>query len=540
MPTLEELIQKADSPEELEKVTQLLRNTIQYQHEQNPTELIMSELQPKQKLLLNEVDSRGSKWVGWGGSRGSAKSGGLRRIMLLRRLKYAGSVGVLFRKTFNDLRDNHITPLWQEYPFLRQYYNVQNRELTLPNGSRILFVYEENEKDFIETFQGKNYDDIFVDEATHLKEYQLVYMSTSCRTVRMDMKSKFVLSMNPGGTSHSFIKRIFIDKKYLDNEKKEDYTFIQAYGWDNVMWSLNALKEDGFTKEDYYSWDNNQRFDYFVNKTDYGSDLNKLPSNDRMAHLFGDWYVFAGQFFYMFSDANIIHKRVPVFQEFPTQGAIDYGKRTVFEVAQMDYEGRIIFVDEVYTDSGTPTERAEKIADKLIERELWNLKIACDTNMGITLTEYVPGADKSPIELFKEIFERRFREANLVGKEPYLYLVSKRAVGQYSYRVMCNEVFKDYLHRGLLKFAEDCQMAISTIPELVYDEKDKNGLDFDDKVGIDDPFDACKYCFNELYRPYMREAEKKPKTYDEWMERYIFGDIQRTFEKKKSPIWVQR
>ena len=513
MATIEQLIQSAKSKEDVALLRKRLYGHVPKKIEENPISLIESQLQPKQKLLLERLDDNSiGKWIGFGGSRGGSKSGGLRRVMLIRRYKYPGSVGVLFRKTLDDLRDNHITPLWNEYPFLRKYYNVQSKTIKLPNGSLLLFVHEDNEKTFIETFQGKNYDDIFCDEATHLTEHQLVYMSTSCRTTRTDMKSRFVLSMNPGGLSHSFIKRIFIDKKYVQNEDKKDYSFIQAYGWDNVEWMRGALINDGLTAEDFYSWDDNKRFDYFVERSDYGADLNKLPDNDRKAHLFGDWFVFAGQFFSMFTQDNVIEGEIlETPKQFNLQGAIDYGKRTVFEVAYNNYDGDIVFFAESYTDSGTPEERANKICDVLEEKQLHKLNIVCDTNMGYAVDVY-PGYDKSIMSIFDEVFKKRMGD-----NAPELSIVSKKSPNQYNYRIACNEAFKGYLNTNRVKFYSDCKMAIQTIPELVYDEKDKNGMDFDSKVGIDDPYDACKYVFMSLYTPAEPKAPL-PKWYSELNE----------------------
>ena len=42
---------------------------------------------------------------------------------------------------------------------------------------------------------------------------------------------------------------------------------------------------------------------------------------------------------------------------------------------------------------------------------------------------------------------------------------------------------------------------IATIPELIYDTRDSDGLDFDDKAGIDDPYDSASYCCMALAKP---------------------------------------
>src|SRR5215472_2973414 len=111
-------------------------------------------LQPKQVELLRLVEESPATWIGYGGSRGGAKSHGARAVMLLRRLKHPGTRGLIFRKTFETLWSNHIQPLFDQYPFMRDWYHTGHKELTLPNGSVIAFGYAEHPGD-IQSLQGK-------------------------------------------------------------------------------------------------------------------------------------------------------------------------------------------------------------------------------------------------------------------------------------------------------------------------------------------------------------------------------------------------
>jgi hypothetical protein len=113
-------------------------------------------LQPKQAKLLQLTEESPATWIGYGGARGGAKSHGARAVMLLRRLKHPGTRGLIFRRTFKQLWENHIEPLFRQYPFMRAWYHTGHRELTLPNGSSIVFGYAEHPGD-IYAFQGKEY-----------------------------------------------------------------------------------------------------------------------------------------------------------------------------------------------------------------------------------------------------------------------------------------------------------------------------------------------------------------------------------------------
>lgn len=67
---------------------------------------------------------------------------------------------------------------------MREWYHTGHRELTLPNGSVIAFGYAEHHGDLI-SFQGKEYMDIAVDEATHLTENELLFLKTCNRLARL-------------------------------------------------------------------------------------------------------------------------------------------------------------------------------------------------------------------------------------------------------------------------------------------------------------------------------------------------------------------
>jgi hypothetical protein len=58
---------------------------------------------------------------------------------------------------------------------------------------------------------------------------------------------KMLMTMNPGRIGHAYMKRVFVDRRYDNNERPEDFTFLQAFGWDNVEWSRGALKDDRIT-----------------------------------------------------------------------------------------------------------------------------------------------------------------------------------------------------------------------------------------------------------------------------------------------------
>jgi phage terminase large subunit len=259
---------------------------------------VLIKLYPKQQRLWRLLDDSPRTHIGYGGSRGGGKSKGLRNVVLRRALKYSNTRHVIFRRTFEELWKNHISRLFTEWPFMANWYNHQRHELTLPNGSVIAFGYAHKKGD-VYKHQGDEFTTIAVDEATHWTEEDLVFLRTCLRsTGDHDLPSKMLYSMNPGGRGHEFIKRIFVKKEYVENENPAHYDFIQSYCWDNVGWCKHELNRDQVSLAEYYdNWTDEQRFRYFVERTQYGQELNALPETERLQFLMGDWEVFAGQFF---------------------------------------------------------------------------------------------------------------------------------------------------------------------------------------------------------------------------------------------------
>ena len=52
-------------------------------------------------------------------------------------------------------------------------------------------------------------------------------ITTSVRTTRRDWQVRFYYTCNPGGVGHAYIKRLFIDRRYKEGERPEDYRFIR-------------------------------------------------------------------------------------------------------------------------------------------------------------------------------------------------------------------------------------------------------------------------------------------------------------------------
>lgn len=230
-------------------------------------------LQPKQKEAF--IASVEVPVLFYGGSKGSGKSYLIRAKEIYNRLKYPNTKGLIVRKTYPELLSNHIRKFFEEYPITREWYNKSEKTIYYPNGSTTEFSYLKNTDD-VYTYQGREYENISIDEITQHEEITFKILRSSLRTSNAELskagfKPTMLLTGNPGGIGHQWVKRLFVDEEYKPEENPEDFDFIQAFVTDNRA----LLKADPA----------------------YVKRLEDLPDALRRAYLEGDWNIHAGQAF---------------------------------------------------------------------------------------------------------------------------------------------------------------------------------------------------------------------------------------------------
>lgn len=209
-----------------------------------------------------------AKFTAYGGARGGGKSWALRRKLVAICLRYPGAVCLLVRRSYAELKSNHLSAFLSEYgSFLT--YRESEKCLCLPNGSRIQLGFCACDRDVLR-YQGQEYDVIAIDEATQLSEYRFQALKACLRGVNPCPKRMY-LTCNPGGIGHAWVKRLFVDREFREGEDPKDYRLIRALVSDNVF----LLERD----------------------PEYKKQLEGLPPRLREAWLHGKWDVFEGQFF---------------------------------------------------------------------------------------------------------------------------------------------------------------------------------------------------------------------------------------------------
>lgn len=225
---------------------------------------VIYALQPKQwellKLtpLMRPHGEPGPTRIGFGGSAGSSKSHCARAIATVAAHQWPGSTSIIFRKTEKEVKENHLTKFNAEVP--REIFEVSNLDITWPsNGSRTLLGHLRHEDD-VYKYQGNDYDLMIFEEATHYSWSQVSWLIGNRLRASVDGTTPFALfPTNPGGQGHFWFKRIFIDRRYNEeqDERPEDHAFLPAKLADNYVLrhrDPNYEKKLNTLAEPYRSW----------------------------------------------------------------------------------------------------------------------------------------------------------------------------------------------------------------------------------------------------------------------------------------------
>ena len=435
----------------------------------------MNELvlqRPSQKQILFLKDHH--KHVMFGGARGGGKSWVVRDKAKRLALRYPGIRLLIVRRTFQELENNHIQPLCGELAGIAKYIKAQ-RQFFFPNGSTLRFGYCAKDSD-LDQYQGAEYDVIFLDEATQLKELWIRKITACVRGVN-DFPKRVYYTCNPGGVSHGYMKRLFIDRKFEPGENPDDYSFIQSLVTDNM-----ALMES---------------------QPDYVDQLKALPPKLREAWLYGRWDVYEGQFFEDFfdrpehyRDRRFTHVIDPfeIPEDWKIYRSFDWGYHRPFSCGwwAVDFDGVVYRILELYGCTATPNEGVRWTPDQVFTKIH-----QIETEHRWLAGKHIGGIADPAIwdaETGESIAQTAARHQ--VYFQPGDH---KRLPGwmQVHYRLSMDE--EGY---PMLYVFKNCKAFIRTLPLLQYDKTNAEDVDTD---GEDHVADETRYfCMSRPIRPRAR------------------------------------
>ena len=411
------------------------------------------------------------KYVAFGGARGGGKSWAVRVKALMMCLKYPGIRIAIVRRTYGELRQNHILPM-QTATAGVAVYTESKREMSFENSSVINVLYCRSTAD-LDKFQGTEYDVMFIDEATQFTEEMYDRMKACVRGTNKFPK-RIYLTCNPGGRGHGWVKRLFIDKVYKSGERAEDYSFIRSLVTDN-----KALMESD---------------------PDYVNKLRALPQKLRKAWLDGDWNIFEGQFFEEFADvpehyADRIGTHVIDPFEVPRHWTVyrsfDFGYSKPFSCDwwAVDGEGRAYLILQLYGCTGQPNEGVKWDPDRIFS-EIRRI----ETEHRWLAGKHILGvADPS-------IWDASRGEAIIEAADRHFVFFQKGDNKRLPGWMQCHYRLNfDSSGRPMVYFFNTCRDAIRTLPLLTYSDTDPEDLDTSQEDHFADSFRY--FCMSRPMRP---------------------------------------
>lgn len=307
--------------------------------------------QPKQKEFMMATE----RYVAFGGARGGGKSWSVREKAKRLAMKWAGIKILIIRKTYLDLRDNHIIPLKADLPQRYVPFKEVDKAFVFPNGSRIKCSFFANDTDALQ-YQGQEYDVIFLEEATQFSE--LVFnVLKACLRGANNFPKRMYLTCNPDGIGFLWVKRLFVARNYKDGENPCDYRFIKSLVDDNKI----LLEKN----------------------PEYVNQLDSLPEDMRRRWRYGSWDVAEGQYFSEFDRDTHVCEPFTVPPEWRRYISIDYGLDMLAAYWIAVDNNNNCYVYKEYCKSDLPigaaaeavnsfTEADERIHSVLAPPDLWN------------------------------------------------------------------------------------------------------------------------------------------------------------------------
>jgi hypothetical protein len=450
---------------------------------------IRFKLHPRQ---LHVLQSPANEQL-YGGGAGSGKSALARFAAIIFSLQIPGLQSYLFRRTYPELQATHFEGPSSFHVLLAPLVDRSKCEITaagvrFSNGSRISCNHCQNENDRFK-YQGCEIHFLQIDEAGHFPHSIYSYLRSRVRLGNLPIPEQFkgkfpltLLTSNPGGVGHSWLKRMFVDGAEDGRLRK-------------------MSDEDGGSLRQYIKgiWSDNP--DLTRNDPDYLSRLRSMPDpHQRAAYLNADWSVAEGSIF-----ASIWDKSKHVVPSFPIPTSWDLWRGAddglaapacVLWGAHDKTQNRIYVVSELFKSGMLPDEMARRVLER--DHELLVSDYGNEREYGANLTGLIDSSafdDPGNGSLSRgQIMNKLGCGWSKVDKSP-----GSRVAGVQSIMRNLGETCPDGGPR--LKIFESCKVLCEALPSAPRDQHNpENVADFE----FDHALDACRYLLSRREKSFAR------------------------------------
>lgn len=145
----------------------------------------------------------------FGGARGGGKTDAVIGKWAYHASKYGDKAqGVMFRRTFKQLEEV-LRRTREIYPRIGATYSVTTQTWTFPNGASLKLRHLDNEVD-AQSYQGHSYNYLVFEEATNWPSSRPIDMLRATLRSGSGVPSQLILTANPGGPGHNWVKTRYI------------------------------------------------------------------------------------------------------------------------------------------------------------------------------------------------------------------------------------------------------------------------------------------------------------------------------------------
>ena len=249
----------------------------------------------------------------FGGARGGGKTDGILGKYALKEKRYGkGFNGCFFRQEMPQ-QDDLIDRAREIYGRMGSYWNEQKKQFFLPHGGRLRFRPLESVKD-AEKYQGQNLSDAAVEEAGNYPLSAPIDLLFGCLRSSKGVPTQLILSANPGGPGHQWIKQRFIDPapKGMTRLVRK----LQNGAEHLAMYIPSKLSQNRIL---------------MASDPEYANRLHLVGSDELVkAWLEGDWSVIAGAFFPEFRSSRHVIKPFEIPKHWARIRCADWGSAKPF------------------------------------------------------------------------------------------------------------------------------------------------------------------------------------------------------------------
>jgi len=447
----------------------------------------------------------------FGGTKGPGKTDAL-LAESTRQLSTPGYQAIIFRRTMPKLAEI-IERSHRWFGQTEATWNGEKHRWTWPNRNFIAFGYCKDEKDKY-NYQGHEYSFMGFDQVEEFTLTMYLFLLAQNRCSVPGIKCYTRSTSNPGNVGHAWVKSRFIDRLPKDGTPR----YFRRVNDEDV--ETTADDPQALSRAFVFAQvEDNQAL--LQADPDYIKRLDMLPETDRKALRFGDWDIFAGQFFREFSRAyHVLSTRALAgISKAPHTGflSFDYGYSQPASVGWYKLFAKcpvcggdhplLVRHRELYEEGHTYEGLAEKIlsmtpADETPEYAVADPAIWGDVQHHLAKA-YTPKADERKGESGGEVMTRLF-----MPRFPLYRADNSRIIGWGRVREYL-QLVKTQSRNACTKFmvTDNCRHFLRTIPGLIHDTEYVEDVD---TSGEDHAADECRYAM--MSRPALPKLAEPPKT----------------------------